>query len=55
MNLGPHAGFIFVAYAVAFAVVAALVIWVIVDARVQKRTLGDLEASGVRRAGERQP
>ena len=55
MNLGPHAAFILVAYAVALAVVAALVIWVIIDSLVQKRTLEDLEARGLRRAGERQP
>jgi heme exporter protein D len=54
VNLGPHAGFIVIAYAIAFAVVAALVLWVIVDARVQRRTLDELEARGIRRAGERQ-
>lgn len=54
MNLGPHAGFIVVAYAVALAVVVALVVWVAVDARTQKRTLGELEARGSRSAGERQ-
>ena len=54
MNLGPHAGFIVVAYAVALAVVAALIVWVAADSRAQKRTLEDLESRGVRRAGERQ-
>ena len=55
MNLGPHAGFIVIAYAVAVAVVAALIVWVVADSRIQKRTLEDLEARGVRRAGERNP
>jgi heme exporter protein D len=55
MNLGPHAGFIVAAYAVASAVVAALVVWVAADSRVQKRTLEDLESRGVRRAGEQRP
>jgi heme exporter protein D len=55
VNLGPHADFIVVAYAVAFAVVAALIVWVAADARLQKRTLDDLEARGARRAGERRP
>ena len=54
MSLGPHAGFIVIAYTIAAAVVAALIAWVIVDGRVQKRTLENLEAHGVRRAGERQ-
>ncbi len=54
MNLGTHADFILVAYAIAIAVVLALVIWVIADSRAQKRTLEDLESRGIRRAGERQ-
>lgn len=51
MNLGDHAGFIIASYAVAAVVVAALIIWVIADATMQKRLLADLEARGVRRAG----
>ena len=51
MNLGPHAGFIVVAYATALAVVGALIVWVTVDSRAQKRTLEDLESRGGRRAG----
>ena len=49
MNLGPHAAFIIASYAVAAAVVAALIAWVIVDLRAQRRALGDLEAHGVTR------
>jgi heme exporter protein D len=55
MDLGPHAGFIVAAYAVAAAVVAALVAWIVVDHRAQVRQLEDLERSGVaRRASPRE-
>ena len=53
MNLGPHTNFIVIAYAIAAVVVVALIAWVVVDGRAEKRTLEDLEARGVRRAGER--
>jgi heme exporter protein D len=49
MNLGPHAAFIIASYAAAAAVVAALIAWVLVDFRAQRRALGDLEAHGVTR------
>jgi heme exporter protein D len=49
MHLGPHADFILAAYAAGILVVAALIGWVIVDFRAQKRVLGDLEAHGVTR------
>lgn len=49
MNLGQHAAFIVAAYAVALAVVAALIAWVIADHRTQRRALAELEASGVTR------
>jgi heme exporter protein D len=49
MNLGAHAAFILVSYAAAIVVVAALVAWVVVDFRAQRRALGDLEAHGVTR------
>jgi heme exporter protein D len=49
MNLGPHAVFIVASYAAAVAVVAALIAWVVVDFRAQRRALGDLEAHGVTR------
>jgi heme exporter protein D len=52
MALGPHAAFIVAAYAMSAAVVAALVVWVVVDHRAQMRTLADLEASGVRRRSD---
>jgi heme exporter protein D len=49
MNLGPHAGFIIAAYAVAVVVIGALIAWVTLDYRAQKRVLGDLDAQGVTR------
>ena len=52
MNLGPHAAFIIAAYAAAIVVVGALIAWVTLDYRAQKRVLGDLDAQGVtRRSG----
>jgi heme exporter protein D len=52
MNLGQHADFIIVAYAVAALVVVALVAWVVADHRTQKLVLADLEARGVTRRDE---
>ena len=49
MSFGPHAAFIIAAYVAAVGIVAALVIWVFVDYRAQKRVLGDLETRGVTR------
>jgi heme exporter protein D len=49
MDLGPHWLFIVAAYALALAVVLGLVAWVVLDHRVQARTLRDLEARGLRR------
>jgi heme exporter protein D len=53
MNLGPHADFIVAAYGIAVLVVAALIGWVALDHRAQKRTLERLEARGVTRRSER--
>ncbi|MBX6425718.1 MAG: heme exporter protein CcmD [Variibacter sp.] len=49
MALGPHAGFILAAYAVAALVVAGLLVWIVADHRLQRRLLAELEAQGVRR------
>ena len=49
MNLGPHADFIVAAYAVTLFVVAALIVWVLLDYAAQRRILGDLEERGVTR------
>ncbi len=47
-----HLGFIVAAYAAAIVVVGALVGWVVLDYRAQRRTLADLERRGFsRRSG----
>ena len=53
MNLGPHAVFIIVSYAIAVAVILGLIGWVLVDYRAQLRALADLEARGITRRSER--
>jgi heme exporter protein D len=52
-GLGPHADFIVAAYAITVAIVAALVGWIVLDYRMQQRTLEALEAQGVTRRAER--
>jgi heme exporter protein D len=53
MNLGPHADFIVAAYAVTVFVMAALIVWVLLDYWAQRRILGDLEERGVTRRSQR--
>ena len=53
MNLGPHASFIIAAYAIAVLVVAALILWVELDNRTQRRRLKRLQAQGVTRRSEK--
>jgi len=47
--MSSHVGFIVAAYLVAAVVLAGLVGWIVVDGRVLRRRLADLEARGVRR------
>jgi heme exporter protein D len=54
MDLGPHAAFIVIAYAVVCAIVVLLVAWIISDYRRQLRTLNRLEAEGITRRSARQ-
>ena len=54
MDLGPHAPFIVVAYAVVFAIVVLLVAWIASDYRRQLRTLRALEAEGITRRSARE-
>jgi len=49
MELGPYAGFIVAAYSAALVVIGALIGWIVVDHRAQRRTLADLEARGITR------
>jgi heme exporter protein D len=53
MNLGPYAAFIVSAYAIALAIVAAMIAWVLIDHRRQARILAEFEAEGVSRRSER--
>jgi heme exporter protein D len=39
VNLGPHAAFIVTAYVAAIVVVVALIVWVVLDYRAQRRGL----------------
>ncbi len=45
----PHAGFIIAAYLVTAVVLAVTVVWIVLDGRLQRRRLAELEARGVRR------
>jgi heme exporter protein D len=49
MDLGTHWAFIVWAYVLAIVVVAGLIVWVVTDYKVQRQTLSDLEARGLRR------
>jgi heme exporter protein D len=51
--MGPHAGFIIAAYAVATLVVVVLIVWIVADHRAQRRILADLEKHGVARRSDR--
>ena len=53
MNLGPHTDFIVAAYAVGALVLIAMIGWVVLDHRAQKRQLAKLETQGVTRRSER--
>jgi heme exporter protein D len=44
MNLGLHADFILAAYGIAAVVLLALILWVAVDYRVQRKIVRDLES-----------
>ena len=47
--MSAHAGFIVAAYGVTAVVLVALVLWVVIDGRAQRRRLADLEARGITR------
>lgn len=54
LDMGPHAAFIWTAYAAVALGIGALIAWVIVDGRRQRRALKALEAQGVRRRSARE-
>jgi heme exporter protein D len=49
MDLGPHANFIWAAYAAVAMVLAGLSSWLVLDGRRLQRLLDNLEARGIRR------
>jgi heme exporter protein D len=49
MGAANHMGFIVASYAAAVAIVGALIAWVGLDYRAQRRRLADLEMRGVTR------
>jgi heme exporter protein D len=55
MDLGPHAAFIWMAYAATAVVLTGLVARAILLERHQKKVLARLEAQGVRRRSAQQP
>jgi heme exporter protein D len=54
MEAVNHMGFIVAAYAVTVVIVGALIAWVMLDYRAQKRTLAELDKRGVTRRSQRQ-
>lgn len=52
-DLGQHAAFIIAAYAVTFAAIAALALFIVDDDRKQRRQLAELDAKGIRRRSAR--
>ncbi len=48
-DLGPHAVFIWAAYAVTFIAIAGLVFFIVQDDRRQRQILADLERQGIGR------
>jgi heme exporter protein CcmD len=51
--LGPYAGFIVTAYAAAMAIVAALILWIMLDRRHLIRLIEDIEVQGATRRPKR--
>ncbi len=54
MDLGPHWAFIVAAYGFALAGVLGLIVWVVIDRRLQNAALRDLESRGIRRRSQQQ-
>jgi len=51
--VGANAGFIIAAYGAATVVIVLLVAWVVIDHRLQKRALAELETRGIKRRAAR--
>ena len=55
MTLGPYATFIIAAYVAALVIVAALILWVVLERRHLARALGEIEMQGLTRRSRSQP
>jgi heme exporter protein D len=55
MQATAHIGFIVAAYGAGAVVIAALIAWVMLDYRLQRRILAELETKGVSRRSAREP
>lgn len=53
LDLGPHASFIWAAYAVTVAVVAVLIVWAFAGEARQRRNLEELDSRGIVRRSAR--
>jgi heme exporter protein D len=53
MDLGPHAAYIWAAYAIVAGGLSALAAWLVLDGRRQQQLIDELEARGVRRRSRR--
>ena len=50
---GNYTGFILASYGVSIATILMLVLWVVMDGRIQARKLAELEARGIHRRSDR--
>jgi heme exporter protein D len=55
MQATAHIGFIVAAYSAGVVVIVALIAWVMLDYRLQRRILAELETKGVSRRSAREP
>ncbi len=54
MQAPAHIGFITAAYAAGVVVIVALIAWVVLDYRLQRRILAELESKGISRRSARE-
>jgi heme exporter protein D len=52
MDLGPHAAYVWSAYAAVGVGLALLIVWLVFDGRRLQRLIDELEARGVRRRSD---
>ena len=52
MDLGPHAAYVWAAYAANVAVLSGIAVWLVLDGRRLQRLLDLLDARGIRRRSD---